>query len=69
MHIFSIYVFCGEAAKKNKYRWFKVERFGGSGLVGGGSGGRGGRVRCHKGLSPVTLRKTLRNHVNAATES
>ena len=28
---FSIYVFCGEAAKKNKYRWFKVERFGGGG--------------------------------------
>ena len=21
--------FCGEAAKKNKYRWFKVEEFGG----------------------------------------
>ena len=26
--IFSIYVFCGEATKKNKYRWFKVEGFG-----------------------------------------
>ena len=61
---------CFFAAKpqKNKYRWFKVERFGGGGLVGGG-GGRGGRVRCHKGLSPVTLRQTLRNHVNAATEA
>ena len=47
-----------------------MERFGGGWLVGGGGGGgRDGRVRCHKGLSPVTLRKTLRNHVNAATEA
>ena len=24
--------FCGEATKKNKYRWFKVVRFGGGGV-------------------------------------
>ena len=40
-----------------------MERFGGGGLVGGGGGGGG------RGLSPVTLGKTLRNHVNAATEA
>ena len=28
VRIFSIYDFCGEAAIKNKYRWFKVEGFG-----------------------------------------
>ena len=27
--------FCGEAAKKKQVGWFKVERFGGGGLVGG----------------------------------
>ena len=42
-------IFCGEAAKKNKYRWFKVEGFGGGGLVGSGGGGGSRRVRCHKG--------------------
>ena len=47
---FHLCFFCGEAAKKNKYRWFKVERFGGGGLVVGGGGSRGGRVRCHKGF-------------------
>ena len=67
--IFFPSLFFAAKPQKNKYRWFKVERFGGGGLVGGGGGGRGGRVRCHKGLSPVTLPKTLRNHVNAAAEA
>ena len=48
--IFSIYVFLRRSRKKSKYRWFKVERFGGGGLVVGGGGIRGGRVRCHKGF-------------------
>ena len=46
---FSIYVFFAAKPQKNKYRWFKVEGFGGGGLVVGGGGGGGGRVRCHKG--------------------
>ena len=37
--------FAAKPQKKNKYRWFKVERFGGGGLVVGGGGSRGGRVR------------------------
>ena len=54
--------FLRRSRKKNKYRWFKVERFGGGGLVVGGGGSRGGRVRCHKGFHvlnsarrPVTM--------------
>ena len=43
-------MFFAAKPQKNKYRWFKVERFGGGGLVVGGGGSRGGRVRCHKGF-------------------
>ena len=32
--IFSIYDFFAAKPQKNKYRWFKVVRFGGGGLVG-----------------------------------
>ena len=34
IRFFPSIIFCGEAAKKNKYRWFKVVGFGGGGLVG-----------------------------------
>ena len=43
-------MFFAAKPQKNKYRWFKMERFGGGGLVVGGGGSRGGRVRCHKGF-------------------
>ena len=55
--------------KKSKYRWFKVEGFG-----GGGVGRKWVVVGWWQTLvvsqreSCVTLRKTFRNHVNAATE-
>ena len=34
LSIFSIYDFLRRSRKKNKYRWFKVEGFGGGRLVG-----------------------------------
>ena len=52
--------------KKNKYRWFKVERFGDGGvdrwwLVVGGWW-----LVVSQRVIRVTLRKTFRNHVNEA---
>ena len=66
MNFFHLCFFCGEATKKNKYRWFKVVRFGDGGvgrwwLVVGGWW-----LVVSQRVLPVTLRKTFRNHVNEA---
>ena len=53
--------------KESRYRWFKVEGFGGGGLVGSGWWWQTLVVSQRK--SCVTLGKTFRNHVNAATEA
>ena len=63
---FSIYVFLPQSRKKIKYRWFKVEGF----VSGGGVVGWWWRsCPVSQRVTPVTLRKTLRNHVNAAAEA
>ena len=55
--------------QKSKYRWFKVEGFGGGGLVGSGWWWWWQTLVVSQRKSCVTLCKTFRNHVNAATEA
>ena len=66
-HFFHL-CFLWRSHKKNKYRWFKVVRFGGGGhgvgrwwLVVGGWW-----LVVSQRVIRVTLRKTFRNHVNEA---
>ena len=64
-YFFHLFFFVAKP-QKCKFRWFKVEGFGGGGLVGRWWWWPWRSCPVSQRESCVTLRKTFRNHVNEA---
>ena len=59
MLFFPYMIFLRRSRKKNKYRWFKVEGFGGGGVGIGSGGGWWQTLVVSQRVIRVTLRKTV----------